>query len=55
MAKKRNSVHRESKEKFLKRKAKHGLRKFLHEDPLLAADRDESVGKTILFLKIHHY
>ena len=45
MTRKRNSVFRESKDKFVNRKRSANIRKLMHEDPLLAAKKENTIGK----------
>ena len=48
MPKKRN-IFNESKDHFVNRKRNSGIRRTMHEDPLLGAKRDESVGMLRIF------
>ena len=45
MAKKKSVFH-ESKDAFVNRKKNSNIRKTMHEHPLLAAKREDSVGNT---------
>ena len=45
----KRSVFNESKQSFINRKKKTGVRKIMHEDPLLGAKREDSAGNKAPF------